>query len=438
MQLNDKLHYLNQSGNRFFLDTRPNLRRTMEDRKKSISANDVSTFIRNILQRQLNPPSFNGIHVFTPHRDVPNDTSLRLVVLPDDATYFTETKEADKSKTLATEYLKQRGDQPRLYANRLIFLAADQDAANNMRNLVRTAIAWDSLVSDANDARLNLDQYQLKQARDSLNSSQESAKHSIVDAYRWLLVPTQTASSGSVGDITLDSRLLSSTQSVSNEIERVLKEHEDVITRWAPIHLGNTLKMWYLKDNKYVSAKSVWEDFCKYPYLPRLSDVSVLENTLAQSSADTFGLAYGFEDGRFIEPHLGDGFAVTLDSSLLLVDATSVQEQLKQELNPETTVDTQVTTVPAEPEVTSGTNTASKRPKKFFGRIQFENSASAPTKFKEIFDEVVSQLSREANSNVIISIDIDAQSPSGFDENIQRAVRENSKVLGISDNTFED
>jgi len=441
-QLNDRLHFLNHAGDRYYLDTRANLRRTMEDRRKSVSADDVSAYIRASLQRQINVTMFVGIHVFTSHHDVPDDASLRLVVLPDKASYFAESSDSDAGRTAASAYLKHRGEQPRLNANRLIFMAADQDAAGNMRNQVKTALAWKSVVSDANEARLNLDQFQLKLARQSLEGSDEAARHTILDAYRWLLVPVQSASAGNVGKLDLEPRQLSSSQSTSAEIERVLKEHEDVITRWAPIHLSNILKTWYWKDKAHVSAKSVWEDFCKYPYLPRLSNISVFEQTLSQATLtnEAFGIAYGYQDGRFVDPHLGDGYNAALDGSVLLVEPSALTKQLSKDASTSPIVTDGGEAHPSTPEGDDDETppTGAKRPRRFIGRVQFENSASAPIKFKEVYDEVISQLSKDVSTRVTISIDIEAHSQAGFDEGTQRAVRENSKTLELLESDFED
>jgi hypothetical protein len=69
--------------------------------------------------------------------------------------------------------------------------------------------------------------------------------------------------SGSTSRSTLARRIL------SQEIERVLKENELLITEWAPIHLASVLKAWFWKDDvREVSALDVWQKSCQYLYLP--------------------------------------------------------------------------------------------------------------------------------------------------------------------------
>ena len=89
-RLADRLHYLNSSGDktadvtRFWFDTRANLRREMEDRKRRFDdKTDVQKKIEEAVKKLFaTVPLFDGIHVFTPHADVPDDSALRLVVLP--------------------------------------------------------------------------------------------------------------------------------------------------------------------------------------------------------------------------------------------------------------------------------------------------------------------------------------------------------------------
>lgn len=89
-RLADRLHYLNSSGDkaqdttRFWFHTRANLRREMEDRKRRFDDNtEVRDKIADALSHTVSNASFfEGVHVFTSHAGVPDDSGLRLVVLP--------------------------------------------------------------------------------------------------------------------------------------------------------------------------------------------------------------------------------------------------------------------------------------------------------------------------------------------------------------------
>ena len=82
----DKLQYLNSANSRYWFDTRPNLRREMEDRKRRFNdKEDVFPFVRDKLR--FASGVFGGVHGFTNSGDVPDDWSLRLVLLAPDAPF---------------------------------------------------------------------------------------------------------------------------------------------------------------------------------------------------------------------------------------------------------------------------------------------------------------------------------------------------------------
>ena len=126
--LTDKLHYLYTGNDTCWFDTKPNLRREMEERKARFTI-DVHLVpeVQNRLRTVLRGNKFAGIHVFTPHDDIPDDPSVRLVVI--------SPKKRHKAKNQHSPAIEEaalinttRGQQPRQYQNRLVFLAADEDA----------------------------------------------------------------------------------------------------------------------------------------------------------------------------------------------------------------------------------------------------------------------------------------------------------------------
>ncbi len=169
-RLADRLHYLNSTGDktadttRYWFDTRANLRREMEDRKRRFDdVTDVRKKIDEAVKKLFaNAALFDGVHVFAPHGDVPDDSAMRLVVLPPEHWYI---RDAPRQATDAVhELLRSHGSQPRHRANRLLFVAADQAVLGRLKDATRVALAWESIVEDVDEGRLNIDQNQRKQA----------------------------------------------------------------------------------------------------------------------------------------------------------------------------------------------------------------------------------------------------------------------------------
>src|SRR5690554_6842957 len=149
-RLRDRLHYLYAEQDRYWLDTKPNLRREMESRKQNINERDE---LLPLLKERVNRifgrnHQFGGIHVFTPSVDVPDDygSGPRLVVLPTNAAY--SRAETNQAFGEAEKILRNRGDQPRQKQNRLIFLAPDFDVVSRLKEQGRIYLAWRSIVTD--------------------------------------------------------------------------------------------------------------------------------------------------------------------------------------------------------------------------------------------------------------------------------------------------
>ena len=323
-RLTDRLHYLNNANNRFWFDTRPNLRREMEERKRRFQdKDDVFPAIRERLQKSFATGVFGGVHVFTHSGDVPDDWSLRLVVLTPEAPF--SRQEERLWRPAAEAILKQRGEQPRQKQNRLIYLAAEYDSVNRLKDQVRSVLAWQSIVNDYRENRIVLDNLMAKNAEAALSQAKDALQRMIRETYKWLLAPMQEARPGKgISEMQWEHFPLdSSAQDLTQEIVHVLKDNELLISEWAPIHLANMLKTWFWKpDALEVSALEVWQKTCQYLYLPRLRDESVFRTTLTvgASSCDFFGLAYAKEGDKYQGFSFGATTIIALDSALLLIE----------------------------------------------------------------------------------------------------------------------
>jgi predicted AAA+ superfamily ATPase len=454
-RLIDRLHYLNNGNNRYWFDTRPNLRREMEDRKRRFQdKEDVFPAIRTRLQQSFASGIFGGIHVFTSSGDVPDDWFLRLIVLPPDVAYSKTM--ANNAIAQATEILKNRGDQPRQRQNRLIFLAADLDSVSRLKDQVRSMLAWQSIVNDIKDLKLNLDQFQSRQANKSLEDANTALRRMIRETYKWLLAPMQEVKLGKViPEIVWEHFPINSgAQNFAQEIERVLKENELLIAEWAPIHLANVLRTWFWKDvTQETNASEVWRSTCSYLFLPRLRDEDVFRKTLSLGapSREFFGFAYAKKDDKYEGFSFGQTMIPLLDSSLLLIEPSAAAGfeqslQAKKEVEYEkanqtsTEVDKNRPGISSHPPPLYKPDAGVSKPaikKQFYSTIDLD-PVQAKRQFADIVEEVVMQFTSRPGVKVKIGIEIQAESESGFDEGLQRAVKENCKTLHFKNAEFED
>ena len=460
-RLRDRLHYLYSEQDRFWFDTKPNLRREMESRKQNISDQDeVQPLLKTRVSRVFGRNhSFAGIHVFTPSIDVPDEwgNGPRLVVLPPKSSY---SRGEDASNILgavqaAEEILHKRGDLPRQKQNRLIFFAPDYDVIGRLSDQARTYLAWNSILDDFQSDRLVYQSNQLAEVKRAVDGAEQTLQQLVRETYKWLICPVEEFVRGKP---TLQWEVVSvspAAQNLIQEIENKLHEEEWLISEWSPIHLRNMLNQWYFKGGvTEVSALKVYQDCCNYLYLPRLLNDQVLKNAISQGleTEDFFGFAGGKENDKYLGFAFGRNTMVTLDESAILIErdtAAEYRERTKPALPPEpgspgTGYQPGRTTLPGgvtlpqpgggePPGPTPGV--AEKR--QFYGTISLE-PVKAKMDFANIVDEVVQHFTSKLGVDVSISVEIQAKSRDGFDEALQRTIKENCNVLRFRNAEFEE
>jgi uncharacterized protein len=448
-RLADQLHYMSSSGDksqdatRYWFDTRANLRREMEERKKRFEdKTEVRGRMAEVVKKLAAGASFfDGTHIFTPNSDVPDDSALRLVVLSPE--HFYSREEPRLANEGVINCVRNHGTKPRYRGNRLIFLAPDHGALSRLRDCIRVALAWNSIVEDVAAMRLVLDNLQGEQAKKELKAAEDVLPRVARECFKWLLCPSQEFPTGSptVENVSLNT----GGAALGPEIERVCLENEWVIATWSPIHLRAKLKNLYWKvDKPAVKAADFWEDTLRYLYLPRLKDRDVIVQAIIKGAAtrDFFGTAYGENDGKFYGFKLGDS-NVQFDDTLLLIEPDSA--------NTHETAN-HIVTFPVIPASSTGnpiqepfgrpltqpplTPAASTRPTSFHGSATVA-PAAAKMRLVQIAEEVIAILAADPNAEVKLRIEIEATFFIGAQDHTKRAVSENAKTLGFGTAEWE-
>lgn len=458
-RLADRLHYLNSSGDkalaetRFWFDTRANLRREMEDRKGRFNEqNEVRGKLADVLRKLAGGGGgFEGVHIFTPHADIPDDGALRLCFLSPEK-YYTKA-EARLAFDEVVEVVRNNGTKPRYRGNRLIFVAPDQGSLARLRDSIRTALAWASITEDVKDGRLNIDRLQEQQAKKELGTAEDVLPRVARECYKWLLCPVMalpTDKAATVEALPLNP----SGNAYASEIERVCAENELIITTWSPVHLRTKLRDLYWKAEKpAVGAMVFWEDALRYLYLPRLKNKEVLAQAIGKGAGtkDFFGTAYaqtsdGYEGFKF-----GDA-NVQLDDTLLLIEpaaAKAYEEALAAKAANVPQPTTVTSTHPVSP-ASAGSNGSSSaggagapipapsapRAREFIGSATV-NASTAKMRLVQIAEEIIAVLASDPNAEVSVTLEVQAKYPHGVSDSVKRAVAENANALGFKTKTWE-
>jgi hypothetical protein len=420
----------------------------MEERKKRFEDSVVRGRMTEILKRMTsNAAFFDGTHIFTPANDVPDDSALRLIVLPPDQFYSREETRLAFDGVLA--HVRNHGTAPRYRGNRLLFLAADHGVLARLRDCIRVTLAWNSIVEDVSSMRLTLDNLQTQQAKKELTSAEEVLPRVARECYKWLLCPSQdtpTATKTTVEVFPLNT----GGGTLGQEVERVCVDNVLVITTWSPIHLREELKKLYWKaDKSTAGGMAFWEDTLRYLYLPRLKNRQVLEQAIIKGagSRDFFGTAYGQHENKLDGFKFGDA-NVQLDDTLLLIEPeaakayeaaiTPVIPPPPPPPGPETVPPGPGTTppIPVPPVPTPPDPPPTPKPRAFHGNVAI-NAATAKMRLVQVAEEIIAVLTADPNAEVKVTLEIEVTFPAGASDQTKRAVTENSKVLGFKNADWE-
>jgi len=454
-RLADQLHYMSSSGDksqantRYWFDTKANLRREMEERKQRFQdKNEVRGRMAEVVKKlAAGATFFDGTHVFTPHGDVPDDSALRLIVLAPEQFY---SKEEPRLATEAMlDYVRNNGSKPRYRGNRLLFLAPDHGALARLRDCIRVALAWQSIVEDVESMRLVLDNLQAQQAKKELKGADDVLPRVARECFKWLLCPSQDTPTGKPGVEAV--ALNTSGAALGPEIERLAIDNEWIIPTWSPIHLREKLKQLYWKPAAPAKkAVDFWEDTLRYVYLPRLKDRGVLAQAIVKGAAskDFFGTAYGEHEGKFDGFKFGDS-NVQFDDTLLLIEPEAAKAYdaanppipspgptPPEPIPPGPTPPGLTPPGPTPPAPAPPGPTPGPKAKSFHGSATVA-PAAAKMRLVQIAEEIIATLAADPNAEVKVTVEIQATFPAGAKDQTKRAVSENAKTLGFKNADWE-
>ena len=462
LQTSSSYLYSDANGNRFWYDTRPTLRKVAEDRAQMVKDSDALFEVESRLKRLRKVEPFSGIHVCPASTlDVPDDQSLRLVVLPPAAKHRSGAAESEALK-LASEIITSRGSTPRSYKNMIVFAAADASCYSQILKSAKQYLAWDSIKADRES--LNLDVAQTRETEQSARRADESLDAKIQEAYSWLLYPRIDLFSGSM-DIEWEvEHVAGGGESIVAKMARKLLSNDAAIQNWAPALLKMELDRILWKESDHIQVKQLWEYLCQYCYLPRLSGYSVLENTILRGlgSKEFFGIAAAFSGGQYVDLSLGEQKAF-INASDLLVKAEVAETQIDRYIEETHAVahkasarsgaqghggdDVKFVTTAIETWRNGDDSTSEvsavdatvvpNRQKRDFRMVSKLDNTRVNRRIQSIMEEVVSQLNL-IGAEVELTFEVHARVADGIPPETVRALSENCSTLGVSDFRFSE
>lgn len=459
-RLGSSATYLYQDGTRYWYSTRATVTKLAEDRAEQLKRNpdpvmqELETRLRNNLRQS---GDFSRVHPLPRSgQDVPDDLDARLVVLSSEHPYSRVPGNA--AETAAKAIFESRGSAPRLYRNALVFLAADQARLQDLDEAVRRFLAWESILAEKDV--LDLSPHQVRQAEEQRKSADGAVTARLPETYQWLLVPIQTSPQSPVE---WQSIRLTGTDALAVRASKKLRNDELLVTALAGTRLCMELDRVPLWRGDHVAVKQLLEDFGRYLYLPRVKSSVVVVGAIRDGlglltwRTDSFGYADDWDEAVGRYRGLRGGQIVNLsDDNVtgLLVRPDAVRRQEEAEAVPKPD-DVPTCGGSAGGQGASGWTSGDDRPGggttividppgprplaapiRYHGTAELD-SARVGRDAGRIAEELIAHLAGLVGSKVRVTLEIEAEMPGGFPENVVRTVTENGRTLKLTSQGFE-
>jgi predicted AAA+ superfamily ATPase len=298
-RLGDRGRYIQQDGDRYWIDTSPNLNRTAEDYRESYlrQGEELLAEANQLLSKEASRRGlFDGIHASQLDTSgIPDEPATRLVLLA--AQYSHKRGQNDSpARQWAASCLQSKGNSPRQYANTLIFLAPDKDNLDNLFQALADRRAWQKVIDEKK--LLNITENQKDQAIAKIEQATAAIAARIPETWSHLLVPYQSEP-GPHGPSWDERRLSGGKGSLAERAGEKCSQEDLLAEQLGARTIRDKLNAFLWRERPHVEVREL-VDWCrKYLYLPRITSDQVILNALVNPQASLSG------EGTF---HLADGF----------------------------------------------------------------------------------------------------------------------------------
>lgn len=491
-RISDRAKHIHQDGNRYWISTKPNLNRLADDRASSFLSRpeelhaEIVRRIREECKPKANRGDFAGVHPCPESSsEVHDEPEARLVILG--PTFWHRKGQADSpGMKQARTLLDQRGNSPRLNRNTLVFLSADEARLNELMQGVAQFLAWKSVFED--QASLNLDEFQRRQAESRSKDSNDTVDARIKETWTLALIPIHKEPKPGVQVrpdelIGLDEIRVQGSEPLAKRTSTRLKAEGSLVPALGGVNLRNQLDKYLWKEKDHVSVGELSEWFPRYLYLSRLVNhdtlLGAIRDGLTQLLAqDTFVLAAGYDpETQRYQGLQARPSAPILESKTLLVKPSVAKQQQEREqeelerLRQEELraaqqaaesrhqdgasgglrvppgvriIEPTIITIggPGGLTVTSpGHNhiapTPARKPNVFVGSVRLD-STRVGRDAGRINEEVIQHLATLPKAEVEVRLEILVKVPGGVADDVMRTVSENSRTLKFETAGFEE
>ena len=421
--LKGSLYYLYSQRDRLWFGVTPTLRKYVDDKRETYSADDVDYEIeQHINSKWKRRPSdhINAVHIFPRgSAEVPDDGSLRLVVLSTKHAY--DDKPGLNAAAVEAEKIwRWRGDKRREHQNMVLFMAASSDRLKVLDEAAREYMAWRAVMDEEN---LNLDDIQRKNGNNSLKAAQEIFEMKVSQAYGKLLAPETEPDK--VSDVIWQVEDINCTTGDNFQAadEQFMKAGL-LYNHLGENALKNTLdeydKIW--GEDGSVGKLELWDYFSKYCYLPRLFNLTVLYGAINRGAqAKLFVLK---DDVLYKEAPVEAPIERSIET---VATVATVEEPIEE---------TAVEAIAEVEEIEEIDAPGVEPPKTYFHMDTDVDPARWKKVFKNCMEEVVSHFA-ELDGDIRIRLSVEVEVPDGIPSELEKLIEANCKDIGAKNAAFD-
>ena len=442
--LGDRGKYIQQDGDRYWIDKSPNLNRIAEDYKESYlgKKDDLISEINLLIGNEVKKRgSFSGVHFNqASNSEIPDLPDTRLVIISGEYSHKRGDDNSDATKW-ARECLKNKGNSPRQYLNSIIFLAPDEKNLGNLVNALADKKAWEKVIEER--LLLNLTVNQENQANKRIGQASNTISIRISETWSHLIIPYQSEPSAT--DPLFEYKSLSGTKGSLGERASEKCIQEDFIFETLGARLiRDRMNDFLWKNKNHLQVRELIDWSRKYLYLPRITIDQVIINSLvnpmaALSGETTFYLADNYDESTNIydglRPQASSSTNLPSLNSFIVKNEVGETQKANQNLR---TSDSTISTnnnSSTTSEVTGGNikipPIPSQSTKTTFTASLKLNPQMAGLQTSQFMDEVMSHIQSLPNAEIKMSVEIEVKVPQGIDNETARIILENSTVLNI-------
>jgi hypothetical protein len=453
-ELTERASFLYEEGGRYWFSTQPTLNKEAEARAKAYPSHEVDAAIVDVLREDAR--SKGGFHgVFAAPDDptgIDEAKALSLVILGPSTPHSGKGAQRSTATEAVTETLMRCRATQRRLRNTLIFVAPDEALLATAREAMRRAKAWGEI---SNDRRLRdqLPSGQIRDAEEKAKTSREGAAKAVRQAWSHILYPVKNEATAAGVPFDLEQSSITSKDRLAIPVgayDKIgPKGDATVREKFGPDALSLHLKPLWAEDRRHIPINEITDWFASYVYMPKLRDRVVLDTAIREAVAK-LDPALGYADS--FDQSSGDYSGLIwakappelMPSTALLVHRDAALEQLRRK-QPEAVVggttgaEAGTTGGPSMPAGGGAGPAGSPLPRRFYGSVEIDMVRPVKS-FDAILNAVVMELQRTQGAKVKLTLEVEAEAPSGFPDADVGVVRDNARQLKFKAEStgFED